>query len=178
MSGPALAPHDEAHERTLAWVRDNVIGLGLCPFAAPAVAAGRLQIRVCTAEDPVPWLEALADAARALADADPAVLETVLLVLPAAGDDFAVFNDLLDPVEALLESLALEDDIQTAIFHPRFRFADMDDDDPRHHIHRAPLPTLHLLRHASLAAVDAATVDDILERNARMAARQWGGQGR
>lgn len=157
----------EAQEATLDWVRRVVIGLGLCPFAGPAFAADRLRVRVCTDETPAQWLEAVADEARALVAADPSRVETVLLVLPRAAEDFESFNDLLDPVEDLLETLGLDDAVQTAIFHPGFRFAGMDDDDPRHGIHRAPLPTLHLLRRESLEAVDEEEVAAILERNAR-----------
>ena len=70
-------------------------------------------------------------------------------------------------VDALIEALELDGTLQVAGFHPEYRFADTDADDPGNCTNRAPYPTLHLLREASLDKAIAAypDADVIVERN-------------
>ncbi|MEZ5650836.1 MAG: DUF1415 domain-containing protein [Burkholderiaceae bacterium] len=165
---PASAPsHDVALQATRNWVERAIIGLGLCPFAAPANLAGRLRIVVSPDSAPQAWLEFVAIQAQELAVADPAALETVLAVLPDPAMAFEEFNDLLDPVEDLFDTMGLSDRLQTALFHPRFRFAGTDEHDVQNNVHRSPLPTLHLLRRESLDSVAPERVAEIIERNER-----------
>ena len=44
--------------------------------------------------------------------------------------DFLDYNDFLDRVDALIEELNLEGELQVASFHPQYRFADSEADDP------------------------------------------------
>ena len=46
--------------------------------------------------------------------------------------------------------LELEGEIQVASFHPDYRFADTEANDVTNCTNRSPLPTLHLLREASV----------------------------
>jgi len=46
--------------------------------------------------------------------------------------------------------LGLEGTLQVASFHPQFQFAGTDADDVTNCTNRAPYPTLHLLREASI----------------------------
>src|SRR5690606_6762553 len=79
-------PHDIDRHRiiaqTRAWVDRAVIGLNLCPFARSAQAAGRVRYELSEARDPGALLDDLAEALAALAAADPAEVETTLLVAP------------------------------------------------------------------------------------------------
>ena len=53
----------------------------------------------------------------------------------------------------------LEGVVQVASFHPRFVFAGTQEDDITNHTNRAPYPTLHLLREASIDRAVAAFPD-------------------
>ena len=79
-------------------------------------------------------------------------------------DDFASFLDL---VEVVLRTQGLSGTLQVASFHPDYVFADAEPDDIANYTNRAPYPTLHLIREASLARATAAFPDaaDIYERN-------------
>ncbi|MEZ5660141.1 MAG: DUF1415 domain-containing protein [Burkholderiaceae bacterium] len=156
----------EALAQTRQWVERAIVGLGLCPFAGPVLAAGRLRIVMAPGAGAENWLQTVAEQARALIMAAPAELETTLVVLPDPALAFEDFNDLLDPIEDLLASMALDDDIQIAVFHPQFRFAGTPDDDVQNCVHRAPWPTLHLLRRESLD-IAPQRVSEIIERNER-----------
>lgn len=141
---------------TRRWLERAVIGLNLCPFAKAPHAKGQIHYAVCEGTDPQALLAALRTELQALAAADPSERETTLLIAPRGFDDFLDFNDLLDEVDALLMALNLDGTLQIAPFHPRFQFAGTEEDDITNATNRAPYPTLHLIREASIdRAVEA-----------------------
>jgi len=147
---------DHAIAETRAWLQRAVVGLNLCPFAKAPLAKGQVRFVVCESDDPRVLLDALCAQMSALVAADPAVVETTLLIHPNALLDFDDFNDFLDAADAALEDLGLDGVLQVASFHPHYRFADADADDIANATNRSPHPTLHLLRESSVArAVEA-----------------------
>ena len=60
------------------------------------------------------------------------------------------FNDVMHAAQRRLKRLGLVGVIQIAGFHPLFQFAGTMDDDVGNFTNRAPYPTLHLLREASV----------------------------
>lgn len=154
-----------ALEDTRLWLERAVIGLNLCPFAKAPHAKGRVRFVESRATDAESLLADLATELLALAEADPAVHETTLLVHPRAfAADFASYNDFLDVADAALEALDLVGTIQVASFHPDYRFEDADADDVTNATNRSPHPMLHLLREASVTAAlgedDEAAADE------------------
>jgi uncharacterized protein len=73
--------------------------------------------------------------------------------------DFVAYNDFLDDADAQLRELDLEGVMQIASFHPRYRFARTEPDDPTNATNRSPYPCLHLLREASIERAVAAFPD-------------------
>lgn len=141
---------------TRRWLERAVIGLNLCPFAKAPHVKGQIHFAVCKATGEKKLLEALREELKALIAADPADRETTLLIAPNAFADFLDFNDFLDDAEGELVELDLEGVIQIAPFHPRFQFADTDEDDITNATNRSPYPTLHLIREESIdRAVEA-----------------------
>jgi hypothetical protein len=70
--------------------------------------------------------------------------------------DFMAYNDFLDVVDAAVDELDLEGDIQVASFHPDYQFENTELDDIENFSNRSPYPTLHLLRESSIdQAVEA-----------------------
>jgi uncharacterized protein len=91
-----------------------------------------------------------------LAAADPAAVDTTLLIHPRVLTDFADFNAFLGAVDAAVLELGLEGVLQVASFHPQFQFAGTEPDDLGNATNRSPHPCLHLLREDSIArAVEA-----------------------
>ena len=141
---------------TRRWLERAVIGLNLCPFAKAPHAKGQVHYAVTDATNSDALLQALREELQALAEADPLERETSLLIAPQAFADFLEFNDLLDDAEAILDELGLEGVLQIAPFHPRFQFADTEEDDITNATNRSPYPTLHLIREESIdRAVEA-----------------------
>jgi hypothetical protein len=156
-------------EATGRWLERSVIGLNLCPFAAVPWRQGRVRLQVSEASNLQQLVEDLADALLALNAAEPSELETTLLIHPEVPGDFLEYNDFLDIADRMLEELHLDGTIQVASFHPQYRFADTEADDPAHCTNRSPYPMLHLLREASIEAAVAnhSDPDAIYERNIR-----------
>jgi len=102
-----------------------------------------------------------------LAAADPEEIDTTLLIHPTLLPDFLDFNDFLQLAEAAVDEHGLEGVIQLASFHPQFQFADTAPDDIGNYTNRAPFPTLHLLREASIERAVAAfpEAETIYQRN-------------
>ncbi len=159
---PALAA-------TRIWLERAVIGLNLCPFAK--AVHGKRQIRWVLAEEAEPerLLERLAEECALLVRSDPEAIDTTLIVAPQAPAAFARFNRLLGVAEDLMAEMQLEGVLQLAAFHPQWRFAGSRAGDVANASNRAPFPTFHLLREASVERAVAAVPDahDIWGRNVK-----------
>lgn len=157
----------DAIAATRHWLEQVVIGLNLCPFAK----AVHLKQQVRWVESPARDAEGLlADLVRELqflAAADPATVDTTLLIHPHALNDFLDYNDFLDIADAAVEELGLDGVLQVASFHPDYQFEGTARDDVGNLSNRSPYPTLHLLREDSIDRAVAAFPEaaTIYERN-------------
>ena len=156
-----------AIDATRHWLEKAVIGLNLCPFAKSVHVKGQIRYVVSTARTAEALHADLTDELMRLRDADPAEVDTTLLIHPYVLEDFLDFNDFLDIADTTLAELDLEGEIQVASFHPLYQFAGTAPDDLGNFTNRSPYPTLHLLREASIDRAVEAFPDaaDIFERN-------------
>ena len=174
-------PAERAIAETRAWVRRAVIGLNLCPFARAVDAKDQIRYVFCDATEPETLLATLVVELQRLADTDPQVVDTTMLIHPRVLTDFEDFNDFLELADAAVEDLDLDGVLQVASFHPRFQFADTEPDDITNATNRSPYPTLHLLREQSVDRAVAAfpEAEAIFERNMetleRLGAEGWAG---
>ncbi|WP_174874127.1 DUF1415 domain-containing protein [Vogesella oryzae] len=159
--------HDDIIASTRNWLEKAVIGLNLCPFAKAVYVKDQVRIVVSDAESPDALLEHLVTELRLLADSDPEEIDTTLLVHPFVLQRFLDFNEFLGVVDAVLEEMKLEGELQVAEFHPKFQFDGTTINDVSNNTNRAPYPTLHLLRESSIARAVEAFPDpaSIYERN-------------
>ncbi|WP_286240591.1 DUF1415 domain-containing protein [Neptuniibacter halophilus] len=160
-------PASEAKSLTRDWVESMVVGLNLCPFAAPEVK--NQSIRYARSEA-VAETAALGDFLQELEriqSLPEAELSTTLLCFSHGFADFEAFLDLLDLCQDALEQAGLEGVFQLASFHPAYCFAGVDPDDITNWTNRAPFPTLHLIREGQMARVlvHYKNPDEIPERN-------------
>ena len=154
------APADEAVAATREWLEKAVIGLNLCPFAEAVHAGNRIRYVLSDALTPEDLLADLVLELRTLVAANPAEVETTLLIHPHVLDDFLDYNDFLDIADAAVEDLGLTGTIQVASFHPQYRFAGAEPDAIENYSNRSPYPMLHLLREESVERAVAAFADD------------------
>ena len=162
MEAPAIA-------QTRAWVRRAVVGLNLCPFAKAPFSKQQIRYVLSAATDTDALLAQLIAELHALADADPVVTETTLLIHPHVLTDFLDFNDFLERADRAVEDAGLSGMLQVANFHPHYQFAGTRSDDVTNATNRSPYPTLHLLREDSIDRAVAAfpEAEAIFEANMR-----------
>ena len=127
-----------------------MIGLNLCPFAKAVQVKDQIRFAVSDATDAEGVLTDLQDELALLAEADPEKIDTTLLIIPDALDDFLDFNDFEELSDRLLKRMRLVGELQVATFHPLFQFADTQPDDIENYTNRSPYPILHLLREDSI----------------------------
>jgi hypothetical protein len=149
------------------WIDKAVIGLNLCPFAKAVYVKNQVRFVVSTARHLDGLLEDLDRELNFLAAADPDEIDTTLLIHPTLLPDFLDFNDFMQLAEAAVDEHGLDGVIQIASFHPNFQFEGTTPDDLGNYTNRAPFPTLHLLREASIERAVAAfpEAETIYERN-------------
>lgn len=135
------------------WLRDVVIGLNLCPFARKPERDGLVSIVVSENADDIKLLEEIERELLRLDQNAPSQLETTLVAVPNALQDFGDYNQFIAWVEALIKRGGWEGVYQVATFHPDYCFAGAMPDDPENLTNRAPYPIFHLIREASMEAV-------------------------
>jgi hypothetical protein len=147
-----LASIDDEHAiaSTRRWLERAVVGLGLCPFAAPVHRLGLIHYAVSRARDEESLIDDLAREALALQAVTPDLRETTLLIHPWVLADFVSYNAFLARADRCLADLGLEGELQIASFHPQYQFADAREDAVENNTNRSPFPMLHLLREASV----------------------------
>ena len=158
---------DTIISQTQEWLTKAVIGLNLCPFAKSVHVKEQIRYVVSEAETPEALLEDLINELAVLRDTDPEQLDTTLLIHPKVLGDFEEYNDFLDVVDAAVEDMELDGELQVASFHPQYQFEGTQPDDIENYTNRTPYPTLHLLRESSIErAVDSfPDAADIYETN-------------
>ena len=153
------ATHPEIIAATRKWLERAVIGLNLCPFAKAVHVKDLVRYVVSEAQDTDALLDDLERELKFLIDVAPEEVDMTLLMTPKVLTDFDDFTDFLDLVEVVLRTHGLVGVLQVASFHPDYVFADAEADDVANYTNRAPYPTLHLIREASLARATAAFPD-------------------
>lgn len=140
----------EIQQAVETWVRDVVIGLNLCPFAALPFRENRYRIVISAVSDEEAVLHDLYYECNELQRIEAKELETTLLVLPNVLQDFFDFNQFLDLTDTLLEQNNWLGVFQIATFHPQYQFANTQPGDVENLTNRAPYPILHILRETSM----------------------------
>ncbi|WJF91477.1 DUF1415 domain-containing protein [Paraburkholderia bonniea] len=161
------ASHAAILAATQHWLTRAVIGLNLCPFAKAVQVKQQIRYAITEASTMEGVLLDLEAELQSLLNADPATIDTTLLIAPHALADFTEYNDCLFFAQRLLRQMRIEGELQIASFHPQYQFEGSAPDDIENYTNRAPYPILHLLREASIERAVAAFPDaaEIYERN-------------
>jgi len=155
----------EAAEQVRHWLQTVVIGLNLCPFASVPFKQDKIRYVECSESSEALILQTLIDECQFLEGNSS--IETSLLVLTKALDDFFSYNQFLGLCDDVIESYGWEGQFQIASFHPDYFFADVPTDCVSNWTNRAPFPVLHILREVSLdkALDNYPDADSIPDRN-------------
>jgi len=149
MNTPITA--EKAIQHTKNWLKTVIIAHNICPFAKREFDKESIHYEVIHSAEMEEQLQSLISNCQLL-DSDKN-LETSLLIFPKGLNDFDDYLDFLAMANALLEKQGYEGIYQLASFHPNYCFEGVEADDASNYTNRAPYPTLHLIREASLEKV-------------------------
>ena len=138
-------------QQTRQWLETIVVGLNLCPFAAPVLKADGVHIDVCEAKDDQAIISAVLEQLDQLQQTDESTMATSLLVFSNGLREFDQYWSLVEVASELLQQVGLEGVIQIASFHPDYCFEGVPEDDVSHYTNRSPYPMLHFIREAQLS---------------------------
>jgi len=160
-----MPDHSTLIKHTQKWLLTVIIEHRFCPFAKPEYDNNSIHYEVIESADLPSQLEQILGHCSALdKDGDR---ETSLLIFPSGLSDFEDYLDMLDIANALLKAEGYEGIYQLASFHPQYRFAHANSNDPSHYTNRSPYPMVHILRESSIetALKNYPTPEKIPEQN-------------
>ena len=161
-----------AISQTREWVSSVIVKYNFCPFARKEVENNCIHYIVSNANT---IDDAVIDMLEQCIELDrERERETTLIMFDNGFSDFEDFLDLVDLANALLVAQGFEGKYQIANFHPDYVFADSNETDPANYTNRAPFPTLHLIREASMseALENYDEPESIPEHNINLARRK------
>lgn len=155
--------------KTQHWLSEVIVGHQLCPFAEYPWRKQQIQFIVAQDVTRVAICGHVLSICRYLQAHSE--VETSLLILPSAWDDFNDYLELVEVVNDLLQKEQLSGIFQIASFHPAYLFASEAPDATSHYTNRSPYPMLHIIREASITRVIDAGFDTeaLIERNQQLA---------
>lgn len=161
---------EQVEKITRQWVETMVVGLNLCPFAAPVVKDNSLRYAVTAAQESESLVAAFLAEIELIQTASEADISTTLFIVPAGLEDFYDYLDHLRLFEELLVESGLDGVLQLASFHPGYLFAGVPEDDLSHWSNRSPWPAFHIIREAEMgrALTHYAKPEQIPERNIKL----------
>lgn len=132
------------------WLQNIIVGLDLCPFAKIPLEEGLIRIAIEEDSDLEKQLRFFLDELNFLQNSAADKISTSLLVFKNGSEDFETFYDFFNECDALVEELGLHNEFMPIVFHPKFRFEGLDEDDKANYVNRSPAPLIHLLRKKEL----------------------------
>jgi len=160
-------PPEQAPVLTQQWVEALVVGLNLCPFAAPEVRNDTIRYAVSHSDSLDGAVQDFLAELQRIQSSEETALSTSLVSFTETAVTFDSFLDLLDRCQDALEEAGLEGVFQLASFHPQYCFAGVAADDISNWTNRAPFPTIHIIREGQMSRVlvHYKTPEEIPERN-------------
>lgn len=160
-------PSEQAQQLTQDWVEAMVVGLNLCPFAAPEVKNNLIRYAASDAESVESAVKDFLFELDKIQNSEEEELSTTLLAFTQVAKGFEDFLDLLDICQQYLEQSGLDGVFQLASFHPQYCFSGVEETDITNWTNRAPFPTIHLIREGQMSRVltHYKNPDEIPERN-------------
>ncbi|MDB2386975.1 DUF1415 domain-containing protein [Shewanella sp.] len=154
------------------WVKQVIMKYNICPFARREVERASIRYAVIDEAKLQLVLEALIQECVYLDEHQE--VETTLFILPRGFEGFYPYLDLVDLANDRLFEQGYEGQYQLASFHPDYCFEGEPQDSAANYTNRSPLPTLHIIREASmeLALANYDDPETIPERNIAFAERK------
>lgn len=151
------------------WIRKNVIGLNLCPFAERPIQTKRLAVHVVRGDSH----DTIVQAVSTLLLKHKDEVGTALVVAPEYyPNDFERYMSIVQFLEQhVMEYHELHGHVQIALFHPQFTIDGRSHDDVQNFTNQSPYPMFHVLREDEVSNAVAKLKGDpgkVWRRNVRL----------
>lgn len=137
--------------QTREWIQQIIIDLNFCPFAKKEMVNNTIHYSVSHHKKLKLALTELFDEVIFLNNTPE--IETSLVIYSDGFKSFEQYLELVDYANELLIDSEFDGEFQFATFHPDYYFDGVDFTDAENYTNRSPLPTIHILREASLTRV-------------------------
>jgi uncharacterized protein len=160
-----ILPTADYITHTQKWIKEVVIGMQLCPFAAKVYNDNSIRYHVVLGNSAQHISSNFLEEIN-LIQSDQSIA-TSLLIYPHAFPVFEAYLTWVAQAERLLKKNKLNDTFQLASFHPDYIFAESHELDAANYTNRSAYPMIHILREAAVTeAIDSyPNIDDIPENN-------------
>lgn len=148
-----MLENNGSEQLTRHWLDNVVVGLNLCPFAAPHLKSNTIALKVCDSLKTEEILSAILVQLDELQSTDEKEIATSLLIFSRSLKSFSEYWNVAGIANELLEEAGLEGIIQIATFHPDYCFDGNKDTDIENYTNRSPFPMLHFIREANISRV-------------------------
>ncbi len=135
-------------EHTINWIKNIVIDLNFCPFAAKALLKKSIRYVVLPKTTAKKCLGVLSAELKFLEVNND--FETTFIILPDNFKSFDIYLSLIEKAEEFISENNYEGVYQLASFHPKYCFAGSTNTDAANYTNRSPYPMLHILREDSV----------------------------
>jgi hypothetical protein len=139
-------------KKTRAWASNWIVKHKFCPWAARSLEGNRLRVVEATHDGGnskallTSYKQIVEECTAMIDDPQGHKISSTLLVYPSLSEDFDLYLDFAETVEAMLESVQLSESIQVATFHPNYQFQDTEPERVENFTNRSPYAIIHLLR--------------------------------
>lgn len=155
---------------TQQWVETLVVGMNLCPFAAPVVKQKTLRYASIDESNFDILIQNYLEELELIQQSTEQEIATTLIIMPQGLKDFSLYLDFVATCEDLLRKAKLNAEFQLASFHPGYLFHGVDKNDISHWTNRSPFPMIHIIREGQMSRVlkNYPDPESIPERNIKL----------
>lgn len=130
------------------WLKNVVIGMNFCPFAAAPFKKEQVRYVIDKAVKDEKRLELFATELENMSTNNE--VETLLIIYPNQFEDLYDYLDWVTLCEDAIEELGYEGVFQVASFHPKYLFHGAVESDASNYTNRSPYPMVHVIREDSV----------------------------
>ena len=137
-------------EKTKKWIEEFVIKLNLCPFAKHPHENQLIRYVRSKGQMTEELLQEGFDQILQLDQLSPEECSTSFFIIDSIPISFDLLLQLIEHLEALMETFNLDDQFQLVAFHPHFQFKAADRDSLSNQVNQSPFPMIHILRRSQV----------------------------
>lgn len=145
-------------KETTNWLEKTIIGLNLCPFAKEPYKNNLVNIAISQSTKKQDLIKSFLEIIQEM-EMNPSPEYNTIWVLNKLNYDFDQFYEFVSDLEDELFIANKKDKYHLIVFHPKFRFDKLKEDDLANYVNRSPFPIVHILKPESFDSLNIKDVE-------------------